>query len=107
MTWDTAVLAFSGPATAVVFAGLTRLFRAAESDAVKSQIAESMRGEFAVFRVGLAADLDKTYVRAGECGILHTAIAQRLDNIDERLRQVHSFTGTLRPGELRREYDAG
>jgi len=82
------VLAVSGPVTAVVFAGVSRLFRAGAEDAVKDRLSEQLRGELATFKVDLLSGINGTYRRTTECQLIESGASQRLDSIDARLQQL-------------------
>ena len=85
------VLAVSGPVTALVFAGASRLLRAEADDAVKDRLSQQLRGELATFKVDLLAGINGTYRRTAECQLIESGAAQRLDSIDARLQEVQTY----------------
>lgn len=84
-------IAVSGPVTALVFAGLQRLFRAGAEDAARMETSVQLRGELARFRSELLAELDERYRRTPECVLISHGITTRLDDIDSRLKDVQSY----------------
>jgi len=84
-------IAVSGPVTALVFAGLQRLFRAGAEDAARMETSVQLRGELARFRSELLKELDERYRRTPECVLISHGITTRLDDIDNRLKDVQSY----------------
>jgi hypothetical protein len=106
-------IAVSGPVTALVFAGLQRLFRAGAEDAARAETSQQLRGEFARFRSELLAEMDERYRRTPECVLISQGITSRLDSIDGRIKEVqdyaheraHSLNNDLQ--KLARDFSAG
>jgi len=76
---------------------LTLYVRDKAREAVKEEMSTHIGGLFAEFKVDLLAVLDNTYKRSGECGLIMSAIQdridineKRLDSLDETVRDMNN-----------------
>jgi hypothetical protein len=86
------MMVFSGPVTALVFAGMQRLLRAGMEDAARGEISQELRGELARFRAELVDELDERYRRLPECGLISGGILSRLNTVDERFKEMEGYS---------------
>src|SRR5674476_1387553 len=67
---------------------LTLYVRDKAREAVKEEMSTHIGGLFAEFKVDLLAVLDNTYKRSGECGLIMSAIQDKIDINEKRLANM-------------------